>query len=90
MGAADMKLNISISPEAEARLRERASATGEPLEQVASRFVEEALRRPSLNELLAPLRAEFEASGMTDDELAELLERAKHEMRAVRRARRAS
>jgi len=38
-------------------------------------------RKASLDELLKPVRLAFAASGMTDDELAELLEYEKHAMR---------
>jgi hypothetical protein len=85
-----MTLHISISKELEDKLRARAAATGQPVEQVVVRLVEEGVDRPSLEEMLAPVRDEFEASGMSEDELTDLLERAKHEMRAARRARRAS
>lgn len=81
-----MALLISISPEAEAKLRDRAAAGGELPETVAARLVEEGVRTPSLEEVLAPVWAEFDASGMTDDELTDLLEKARHEMRAQRRA----
>jgi hypothetical protein len=85
-----MTLHISISKELEDKLRAPAAATGQPVEQVVVRLVEECVDRPSLEEMLAPVRDEFEASGMSEDELTDLLERAKHEMRAARRARRAS
>jgi hypothetical protein len=85
-----MTLRIDISAEAEARLRDRAAAGSQPVEQAAARLLEDALRRPSLDEVLAPIRAEFEASGMTDEQLADVLERAKHDLRAQRRSRLAS
>jgi len=34
-----------------------------------------------LDEVLAPLREEFERSGMSEDELVQLLEAAKHDVR---------
>ncbi len=37
----------------------------------------------TLDEILKPVRDAFAASGMTDDELAELLEVEKHAMRGV-------
>ena len=85
-----MRLSISISEQAEAKIRERAATEGQSPEAVASRLVEEGLQRRSLDEILAPVRAEFEATGMTDEALGELLDRAKHEMRDQRRNRRAS
>ena len=45
-----------------------------------------AERPLSLREISGPLSDEFKASGMTDDELGELLEAAKHRMREQRRA----
>ena len=81
-----MTLRIDISPEAEAKLRERAASIAQPIEQMAARLLEDAVRRPSLDELLAPVRAEFEATGMTDDQLAELLEHAKHDLRTRRQS----
>jgi hypothetical protein len=40
----------------------------------------------SLEQISGPVYSNFLASGMTDDELGDLLEKAKHEMRAERRA----
>jgi len=76
-----MTLQISLSPVAEARLRQRAVASGQDVSSYAQRLLDEALRKPTLDEILAPVREEFETSGMTEDELSELLETAKHEMR---------
>ncbi|MEX2213161.1 MAG: hypothetical protein WD768_03470 [Phycisphaeraceae bacterium] len=83
-----MVLNISISPEAEARLRTLARTEGLDVNTFAARELERWIARPSLEEVLAPLRAEVAASGLSDDELTELLEEAKHEARAERRAER--
>lgn len=85
-----MTLRVPVSDEIEARLRQLAEAGGQPVEQVAARLLEDAVRRPTLDEVLAPVREEFAASGMTEDQLSELLERAKHDMRALRRTRKAS
>lgn len=43
-----MTVSISLSPQAEARLREKASAAGEPVDVYASRVLEQAVR-PSEN-----------------------------------------
>jgi len=85
-----MTLHISISGEAEAKLRQQAAAGGLTPEAVAARLVEEGLGRQSLEQLLAPIWSEFDATGMSDDQLSEVLERAKHEQRQERRSRRAS
>jgi hypothetical protein len=44
----------------------------------------------SLEELSGPIRQNFLASGMTDDELGDLLEKIKHEIRAQRRRKKQS
>jgi hypothetical protein len=85
-----MALILSISPEAEAKLTTRAAAAGVDVATFAAKTLERAVSKPTLDEVLAPLRDEFEHSGMTEDELTELLEDAKHEARAERRARKAS
>jgi hypothetical protein len=83
-------LSLSISPEAEASLKAKADAAGLDIAAYASRTLERVAARPSLDEVLKPLRAEFEESGMSEDELTEFLEEVKHESRAQQRARRAS
>lgn len=81
-----MTISISVSPAAEARLRERAAAAGQPVPEFVSRLVEQAAAAASLEEVLAPIRREFAESGMSEDELTQVLEDAKHEMRRERRA----
>lgn len=67
-----MTLTISLSPEAEAKLKERAAAEGKEPTAYASTLVENAVNRPSLEELLGPVQAEFARSGMTQAELLDL------------------
>ena len=64
-----MTINISLTPESEAKLRQRAAHSGKDLAALASDILEEAIRRPSVEELLAPARREVAESGMTDQEL---------------------
>jgi hypothetical protein len=86
-----MSLTISIPPEAEAKLKMRALAAGEDLPSYVSKLVTHFSEPPtSLEEISGPIYRKFLESGMTEDELAEELERAKHEMRAERRARHSS
>lgn len=74
--------NITISDEAEERLRTRAQAAGLPVDKLAARLLEHQLAEPTIDEVLRPLRAEVAQSGLNEDELSEMLERAKHERRA--------
>jgi hypothetical protein len=77
-----MVLNVSISPEIEAKLKAKAAIGGFDVQTFVAVTLERAVSRPDLAEVLAPLRAEFDASGMNEDDLVKLLETAKHEMRA--------
>ena len=82
-----MTLEIIISPDAEAKLREKAAAVGEDISSYAAGVLERSAKRPlSLEEISGPIAQEFRKSGMTEDELTELLESAKHEMRREKRS----
>ena len=75
-----MTLSVSLSAEAEARLRERAAASGQPLDVYASRVLEAAATAPSIDELLAPARRQIADSGMTDAQLDTFLEDVRDEV----------
>lgn len=82
-----MTLEISISPEAEAKLREKAAMVGEAANSYAAGVPERNAKRPLLlEEISGPIAEDFRKSGMTEDELSDLLEKAKHEMRRKRRS----
>ena len=85
-----MTLQISLTPETEARLRERAAEAGVQPADLASRIVELQVHRPTLEEISGPIYKRFLESGATEDELIEELEQAKHEMRAERHTRKVS
>lgn len=72
------------------RLREKAELAGLDVEKYAARLIESEAMRPTLLELSRDLYDQFVASGMTDDQLGQLLEDAKHEMRRDRVRRVAS
>jgi hypothetical protein len=83
-----MTLTISLPPAAEKRLQEQARAAGLDTSTYAARLLEQSLLPDNwLEKLSGDSYRRFLESGMTDDELGEELERAKHEMRAERRAR---
>ncbi|HVQ37724.1 MAG TPA: hypothetical protein VMS31_09335 [Pyrinomonadaceae bacterium] len=64
-----MTINISLTPEAESKLRQRAAVLGQDLGTVASDLLEQAIARPSVDELLAPARKQVAESGMSDEQL---------------------
>jgi len=67
-----MTLDIHLSPEAARLLRERAAAKGLDVAEYASKIVEEDLLKPTLDEILAPVRADFAKSGMSEEQIIEL------------------
>ena len=79
-----MTLTLSISPQAEAKLRQRAAAEGADPAAYASKLLEQAVTKPSLDVILAPLRAEFAASGTTDEQLVEQITEARDAYRNQR------
>jgi len=83
-----MTLEVMISPKAEATLRKHADQAGLPAADIAACLLERSLSKiPDLVEISGPIYEAFKASGMTEDELTELLEREKHAMRSERRAK---
>jgi len=85
-----MVLSLSISPEAEAKLRSKAAAAGIDIETYAARQLERLAAGPkSLKEISGPIGEAVKKSEMTEDEIAEFLETEKHAMRAERGGNRA-
>lgn len=83
-----MVLAVPISSEAEAALQEKARAANTDLTTYVTALIEQAAKPAlSLKEISGPVADDFAKSGMTDDEFGDLLEEAKHEMRAEKRAR---
>jgi hypothetical protein len=76
-------LTIPLPQQVLSQLRDRARAEGVDVVTIAERALRREAARPLLNEILKPVRDAFASSGMTDDELAELLEVEKHAMRGV-------
>jgi len=84
-----MTLHVTLTDDVAKRLAAAAKATSGTPEQFAAAAIErnlatwEAWQRAEKS--LAPVRAAFEASGLTEDQLTELLEAEKHAMRRERR-----
>ena len=64
-----MTFEIRLSARAEKRLRERAKASGLDLAEYIRRIVEAEATQPTLDEILAPVRADFARSGMSEEEI---------------------
>jgi hypothetical protein len=92
-----MNITITLPPEAEVKLCQRAAENGLAPDAYARKLLEQALnggaapapsRHPAatLDEILAPFRAEVEKSGVTDEELRDFFTEVRDEARAGRRA----
>lgn len=82
-----MTLTIEVPKAVEDRLREKAREAGLDVPAYLAQVVQAHAAKPTLKELSGEVYQQFVASGMTDEELGEFLEKAKHEMRADRRAK---
>jgi hypothetical protein len=76
-----MTLEISINPETETRLRQMAESAGKDVSAYVSQLVEQAVAKPSSDEMLAPLRRQFAESGTSDEELIDEITAAQREYR---------
>lgn len=68
-----MDYTISVSDKVEQVLAQKAATHGKDVKTIIEEIVEIQVLRPSLKELLAPVRQEFAESGMTEDDLDEFL-----------------
>lgn len=75
-----MSIMVSFSPEAEAKLRERAASAGKDVSTLVRQIVEERLEAPlSFREIFAPLHEAFDQTDMSDAQLDTLFERLRDE-----------
>lgn len=83
-----MSLTITLKPETEAKLKNRAVALGCEVGDYVENLIEKELDKPkTLDEIFAPVRREFEESGMTEDELDDLIYQARREVYAEKKAK---
>jgi len=64
-----MDMTISIPDEVARKLGERAAVSGQTVPAHTARLVAETVSKPTIDELLAPVRADFAKTGKTEDEL---------------------
>lgn len=82
-----MTLTIQLPVEDEARLAMKAKRAGVDLPTFVERVLKAEMSRPALEEMLKPVHDAFVESGMSEDDLSDLLVKAKKDMRAERRSR---
>jgi hypothetical protein len=81
-----MTIHLTIPEPLAGQLAAAATASASTPERIALAAIERQLdEERRLEESLAPIRAAFKASGMTEDEAVELFEAEKHAMRSERR-----
>jgi hypothetical protein len=77
-----MCLHLPLTPDDERLLAQRAQSAGKDAAVFALDVLRRELTRVArVESMLAPVHEEFERSGMSEEELTELLERAKHDLR---------
>ena len=83
---AEIPVTLRISEQARAKLAQQAANSGQDLGAVASDLIEQAVARPTIDELLAPYRKQVAESGMSDEELdnfhRDLLAKVRNEKKA--------
>ena len=76
-----MDVTISITPEIAPAVRRAASERGKDVASFIEELVTETFSGPgrprTLDEILAPFRAQVEASGISDEELASFFEQVR-------------
>ena len=75
-----MELTISVPKEVESVLAQKVAAEGKDIKSFVEGIITTQALRPKLDEILASVRVDFAASGMTDDELDELVESERQEI----------
>lgn len=82
----EMAMKLRLTERARARLAAEAARTGQTIDAVAADLIEQAATRPSIDEVMAPVRQQVNESGMTDEELDAFL---RGELDAHRREKKA-
>lgn len=82
-----MNMTISITDEVAAKLQERAASNGQSVPDYTAALVTETLSKPTIDELLAPVRAQCAASGMTEEAIMDFGRGLLAEVRRDRKAR---
>jgi hypothetical protein len=81
-----MDMTISLPDEVALKLKERAAGSGETLSVYTAKLIAETLTKPTIDELLEPVRSDFAKAGLTDDQLMDF---GREQLAAVRREKKA-
>lgn len=76
-----MTITLTMTPETQRKLVERATRVGRDVESLACELIERSLNsEPTLDDILAPFRRQVADSGMSESELTTLFEEARDEV----------
>lgn len=76
-----MSVVLELKPEIEEALQKKAKANGFEINLYVEKLIEKDIdRTKTIDEILAPVRQEFEESGMTEDELDEFIKEIREEV----------
>jgi hypothetical protein len=80
----EVPMRVRLSKEANQKLLACAAQSGRNVDDYASELLERAMTRPTLEEILAPVHADIEAGGMSDEQIMDL---GRCELEALRQER---
>jgi predicted transcriptional regulator len=76
-----MTITITLTPDEERRLTERAARCGQDLTIYVQKLIEKDIRGPrTADEALEPFRHDVEQSGVSDEEMGEFFEEVRDEV----------
>ncbi|HZW34124.1 MAG TPA: hypothetical protein VFF52_25595 [Isosphaeraceae bacterium] len=75
-----MTITISLNPEQERRLAKRAAQAGQEVTAYVHHLIDRDLGAENLDAILAPVRRNFERSGLTDEDLTALVEEVREDI----------
>lgn len=81
-----MELTITLPADVGTQVEAAAARNGRAVKDYVVDSVKTAVLKPSLDELLAPVRAQFAASGMTEEEFDQLIEEERQAIEEERQA----
>jgi len=81
-------LTIHLPKDISVELAKKAKSSGKNVAEYVEDLVSKQVKRPSLDNILSPIRDGFEKSGMSEAELEQLIDREVKAVRAERRSRR--
>jgi hypothetical protein len=82
-----MDMTISIPDDVVAQLEKRAAVSGQTLPAYTAKLVADTVTKPTIDEVLAPVRADFARSGMSEDEITDFLRSELEAHRQEKKAR---